>query len=251
MGFRQLSGIKYFSSVAMFTLIVLTLTSPATWAQGAEGLGLDPESQRLPKPIEVESETGYADGPDEHSKPGDDSSSASTDEPTIGKKGKKQIMSESVYDFRAKSLDGQDIDLSSYKGDVMLIVNTASECGFTNQYKGLEELHEKYRDRGLKVLGFPCNQFGGQEPGDNHQIAAFCQKNFGVNFQMFEKIDVNGKNAHPLYRYLTSAAPGALGTKAIKWNFTKFLVDRQGKVLKRYAPTTKPEDLTADIEKQL
>lgn len=160
-------------------------------------------------------------------------------------------MSETVYDFKAKSLEGKDIDLSSYKGDVLLIVNTASECGFTNQYKGLEELHEKYKDRGLKVLGFPCNQFGGQEPGDSHQIASFCQKNYGVSFQMFEKIDVNGEHAHPLYKYLTKAAPGALGTKGIKWNFTKFLVDRQGNVLKRYAPTTKPEDLTADVEKQL
>ncbi len=251
MGFTQISGLKCFSSVAMFTLIVLTLSSPATWAQGAEGIGLDPESQRLPKPIEIEGETDYADGSDESSKSARDRSSTSRDESKHGKKGKKQIMSESVYDFHAKSLDGQDIDLSTYKGDVILIVNTASECGFTNQYKGLEELHEKYKDRGLKVLGFPCNQFGGQEPGDNHQIATFCQKNFGVNFQMFEKIDVNGKDAHPLYRYLTSAAPGALGTKAIKWNFTKFLVDRQGKVLKRYAPTTKPEDLAADLEKQL
>jgi glutathione peroxidase len=234
----------------MFTSIVLTLTSVATFAQGAAGVGLDPESQRLPHPVEIESETTLADPSEENSR-ANDSHPSGTDSGKPQKKVNEQTMSESVYDFHAKSLDGKDIDLSSYKGDVMLIVNTASECGFTNQYKGLEELHEKYQDRGLKILGFPCNQFGGQEPGDNQQIASFCQKNFGVNFQMFEKIDVNGEDAHPLYKYLTKAAPGALGTKAIKWNFTKFLVDRQGKVLKRYAPTTKPEDLRADIEKQL
>lgn len=159
--------------------------------------------------------------------------------------------SHSVYDFKAKSLDGKEIDLARYKGDVLLIVNTASRCGFTKQYQGLEQLHEKYKDRGLRVLGFPCNQFGGQEPGDASEIAGFCQKNYGVNFQMFDKIDVNGDKAHPLYRYLTDAAPGALGTKAIKWNFTKFLIDRKGSVLKRYAPQTKPEELIPEVEKLL
>lgn len=165
-------------------------------------------------------------------------------------KGKDQKMTE-IYEFHAKTLDGNDLSFDQYKGDVLLIVNTASECGFTPQYKGLEELHKKYAEKGLKVLGFPCNQFGGQEPGDSSQIATFCKKNFGVDFQMFEKVDVNGDKAHPLYKYLTSSAKGALGTEGIKWNFTKFLVDRKGNVLKRYAPTVKPEELASDIEKQL
>lgn len=157
----------------------------------------------------------------------------------------------SVYDFHAKTLDGKDLDLSSYKGDVLLIVNTASKCGFTNQYEGLQELHQKFNGRGLKVLGFPCNQFGSQEPGPESEIGAFCQKNYGVEFQMFEKIDVNGANAHPIYKFLTSEAPGLAGTEAIKWNFTKFLIDRHGKVIKRYAPDVKPQDITQDIETQL
>ena len=157
----------------------------------------------------------------------------------------------SVYDFKAKALDGKEIALDHYKGDVLLIVNTASKCGFTPQYKGLQELYSKYKDRGFEVLGFPCNQFGEQEPGDSSEIHNFCQKNYGVEFQMFEKIDVNGKNAHPLYKFLTEEKPGALGTEAIKWNFTKFLVDKDGKVVKRYAPNVKPEDLEKDIEKQL
>lgn len=157
----------------------------------------------------------------------------------------------SIYDFQAKALDGKEVSLDKYKGDVVLIVNTASKCGFTPQYQGLEELHQKYSSRGLKVLGFPCNQFGEQEPGDNHEIANFCQKNYGVDFQMFDKIDVNGPKAHPLYKYLTSSAPGVMGTEAIKWNFTKFLVDRQGNVLKRYAPNVEPKDIANDIEKQL
>jgi glutathione peroxidase len=156
-----------------------------------------------------------------------------------------------IYEFTAKTLDGKDLSLSTYKGDVMLIVNTASECGFTSQYKGLEELNKKYAAKGLKVLGFPCNQFGHQEPGDSSQIASFCTKNYGVDFQMFEKIDVNGKDAHPIYKYLTESAPGALGTEAIKWNFTKFLIDRQGKVIKRYAPNVNPADIAGDIEKLL
>ena len=157
----------------------------------------------------------------------------------------------SIYGFTAKTLEGKEVAFDQYKGDVLLIVNTASECGFTPQYAGLEDLHKKYGEQGLQVLGFPCNQFGGQEPGDGHQIANFCQRNYGVEFTIFEKIDVNGANAHPIYRYLTSQAKGIANTEAIKWNFTKFLVDRQGKVLKRFAPTVKPEDLTDDIEKAL
>ena len=157
----------------------------------------------------------------------------------------------SIYEFKAKSLAGKEIKLDQFKGDVMLIVNTASKCGFTPQYEGLEELHKKYAEKGLKVLGFPCNQFGAQEPGNTEEIGAFCQKNYGVNFQMFDKIDVNGEDAHPLYKYLTSSAPGVMGTEAIKWNFTKFLVDRKGNVLKRYAPQVEPKDIAEDIEKQL
>lgn len=157
----------------------------------------------------------------------------------------------SIYDFHAKTLDGKDLDMSIYKGDVLVIVNTASKCGFTNQYEGLQELHKQFHLRGLKILGFPCNQFGSQEPGSEAEIGAFCQKNYGVEFQMFEKIDVNGAQAHPLYKYLTSEAPGIAGTEAIKWNFTKFLVDKNGKVLKRYAPDVKPQDLVKDIEAQL
>lgn len=162
-----------------------------------------------------------------------------------------KIMSAPIYEFKATTLTGDEISLDKYKGDVLLIVNTASKCGYTPQYEGLEELHKKYSGKGLRVLGFPCNQFGGQEPGDSNEIGAFCQKNYGVDFQMFEKIDVNGKDAHPLYKYLTHEAKGALGTEAIKWNFTKFLVDRNGEVLKRYAPTVKPEEIAPDIEKEL
>jgi glutathione peroxidase len=156
-----------------------------------------------------------------------------------------------IYDFKAEALSGDTLVLSEYKGDVCLIVNTASECGFTPQYKGLEELNKKYEGKGLRVLGFPCNQFGHQEPGDSDAIANFCEKNYGVTFQMFKKIDVNGANAHPLFKYLTSAAPGVLGTEAIKWNFTKFLVDKNGAVSKRYAPSVSPEDIAPDIEKLL
>ena len=156
-----------------------------------------------------------------------------------------------IYKFKARSLAGEEIDFDRYKGNVLLIVNTASKCGFTPQYVGLEELHTKYESRGLKILGFPCNQFGGQEPGNTNQLADFCKKNYGVDFQMFEKIDVNGENANPLYKYLTETAPGVLGSKSIKWNFTKFLVDRQGKVVERYAPNIKPEDITPAIEKLL
>lgn len=158
----------------------------------------------------------------------------------------------SIYSFSAEPLGGgAPVSLETYTGKVLLIVNTASECGFTPQYTGLQKLYDDYAARGLAVLGFPCNQFGKQEPGDAAQIGAFCEKNYGVTFPMFEKIDVNGANAHPLYRWLTGEAPGLLGLEAIKWNFTKFLVDRSGNVVKRYAPVTKPEAIAADIEKLL
>lgn len=156
-----------------------------------------------------------------------------------------------VYEYTAKALDGSEIKLEQYKGNVILIVNTASKCGFTSQFAGLEKLHEEYSKRGLSLLGFPCNQFGAQEPGDSAEIGAFCQKNYGVDFQMFDKIEVNGEHAHPLYKYLTDKVPGLLGLKDIKWNFTKFLVDREGNVVKRYAPNVEPSDISADIEKLL
>ncbi|NCT98331.1 MAG: glutathione peroxidase [Comamonadaceae bacterium] len=157
----------------------------------------------------------------------------------------------SVYDFEALSITGQPVPLSHYKGQVMLIVNTASACGFTPQFAGLEELHKAYGPRGLAVLGFPCNQFGSQDPGSNEEIAGFCQLNYGVSFPMMAKIDVNGAEAHPLYRWLTAEAPGLLGSKAIKWNFTKFLVGKDGQVLKRYAPQDAPAKLAGDIEAAL
>ena len=153
-----------------------------------------------------------------------------------------------VHDFDATSLDGRQVHLRDYAGKTLLIVNTASKCGFTPQYSGLEDLYQRYRDRGLVVLGFPCNQFGEQEPGSAEEIGAFCQKNYGVSFPMFEKIEVNGEGAHPLYRWLKDAAPGLLGSKRVKWNFTKFLLDRNGAVKARYAPATKPEKLVSDIE---
>jgi glutathione peroxidase len=157
-----------------------------------------------------------------------------------------------MHDFSAVSLGGkEEIPLERYKGKVALVVNTASQCGLTPQYTGLEELHKKYHEQGLEVLGFPCNQFGGQEPGGAEEIGAFCTKNYGVTFQMFDKVDVNGANAHPLYKWLTSSATGFLGTEAIKWNFGKFLVGKDGNIIKRYAPTTSPKDLAADIEKAL
>jgi len=156
-----------------------------------------------------------------------------------------------LHEFSANSLDGKKIDLKQYQGKVVLVVNTASKCGLTPQYAGLEALHEKYGGRGLAVLGFPCNQFAGQEPGDAEAIGAFCQKNYGVSFQMFDKIEVNGAGAHPLYKWLTQAAPGLLGLEAIKWNFTKFLVGRDGKVVRRYAPQTEPAKLEGDIEQLL
>jgi glutathione peroxidase len=153
-----------------------------------------------------------------------------------------------AHDFEARALNGDAIALRAYAGKVLLIVNTASKCGFTPQYEGLEALYRKYRDKGLVVLGFPCNQFGEQEPGSADDIGAFCQKNYGVSFPMFDKIDVNGDAAHPLYRWLKKSAPGLLGSERIKWNFTKFLLDRNGRVVERYAPVTKPEDLGHDIE---
>lgn len=156
-----------------------------------------------------------------------------------------------VYDFSANSLGGKRADFAACKGKVLLIVNTASQCGFTPQYKGLEELYESFHDRGLEILGFPCNQFGAQEPGDSEDIAQFCARNYGVTFPLFEKVDVNGGGAHPLFTWLKNEAPGILGTKDIKWNFTKFLVDRKGRVVERYAPTTRPDAISADIEKLL
>jgi glutathione peroxidase len=156
-----------------------------------------------------------------------------------------------IYEFEALSIDQQRVPLSQFKGQVMLIVNTASDCGFTPQFTGLEKLHEKYAAQGLAVMGFPCNQFANQEPGDDAQIASFCQRNYGVNFQMMSKIDVNGDAAHPLYKWLAAEAPGLLGSKAIKWNFTKFLVGRDGQVIKRYAPQDAPEKIAKDIEAAL
>lgn len=154
----------------------------------------------------------------------------------------------SIYDFTAKTLDGKDVSLGDWRGKVMLVVNTASKCGFTYQYQGLEALHRDYAARGLAVLGFPCNQFGKQEPGDAAEIANFCSLTYDVTFPMFAKIDVNGENAHPLYKWITKEKRGFLGSSRIKWNFTKFLVDRSGKVVGRFGPTTKPEALKAAIE---
>ena len=153
----------------------------------------------------------------------------------------------SIYDFAARSLAGEDVSLKQYAGQVLLIVNTASACGFTPQYKGLEKLQQAYGPRGFSVLGFPCNQFGRQEPGNAAQIQQFCASNYAVSFPMFDKIDVNGDHAHPLYQYLKGEKSGLLGP-SIKWNFTKFLIDRSGKVVARHAPTTTPEALTREIE---
>lgn len=152
-----------------------------------------------------------------------------------------------VYDYSARTLDGNDISLSAFTGQVLLIVNTASACGFTPQYRGLEDLYRTHTAQGFSVLGFPCNQFGKQEPGSEAEIAEFCSREYSVTFPMFAKIEVNGDNAHPLYRFLKSARPGLMGLEGIKWNFTKFLVDRTGQVVTRYAPTTRPEALTAEI----
>jgi glutathione peroxidase len=156
-----------------------------------------------------------------------------------------------VYEFSAQTIDGKTRTLADYKGKVLLVVNTASQCGFTPQYKGLEQVYQQFKGRGFAVLGFPCNQFGAQEPGPESEIAEFCEMNYGVTFPLFAKIDVNGDGAHPLFKHLKSAAPGVLGSESIKWNFTKFLVGKDGNVIARYAPNTKPEDLVAEIEKAL
>ena len=156
-----------------------------------------------------------------------------------------------IFDFTARDINGEDQSLDIYRGRVLLVVNVASKCGFTPQFAGLEELHEKYAGQGLAVLGFPSNQFGGQDPGTNEEIGAFCMKNYGVSFQMMEKIDVNGSGAAPLYQWLVKEKPGLLGSTAIKWNFTKFLVGRDGQVRKRYAPLDTPASLSRDIEAAL
>ncbi len=157
-------------------------------------------------------------------------------------------MTESIYDFSAATPTGEKNSLADYKGKVLLVVNTASKCGFTPQFEGLENLYKEYKDRGLEILGFPCNQFGHQDPGSNDEIIEFCSLNYGVSFPMFGKIEVNGSEADPLYKHLKDEAPGLLGSKRIKWNFTKFLINQEGAVLKRYAPTDKPEDIASDIE---
>ena len=157
----------------------------------------------------------------------------------------------SVYDFEALQINGKPVPLNQFKGKAMLIVNTASACGFTPQFGGLEELHKTYADKGLVVLGFPCNQFASQDKGSNDEIAEFCQMNYGVSFPMMAKIDVNGSNAHPLYQWMAKEAPGLLGSKSIKWNFTKFLIGKDGNVRKRYAPTDTPASLAQDIEAAL
>ncbi len=157
----------------------------------------------------------------------------------------------SIYDFEALSIDGKPAHLSTQRGKVLLIVNTASKCGFTPQFAGLEALWEEYRDKGLVVVGFPSNQFGSQDPGSNDEIASFCQLNYGVRFPMMSKVDVNGEQAHPLWKWLTAEAPGLLGTKAIKWNFTKFLIGKDGQVIKRFAPNDSPASLKGDIEAAL
>lgn len=156
-----------------------------------------------------------------------------------------------VYDFSAEKLEGGVQSLADYRGKVLLIVNTASKCGFTPQFDGLEQIYEQYKDQGFVVLGFPCNQFASQDPASNSEIGEFCQRNYGVTFPMFAKIDVNGSDAHPLYKYLSKEAKGILGTEAIKWNFTKFLIGRNGQVIDRFATATKPQDLKKDIEKAL
>jgi glutathione peroxidase len=155
---------------------------------------------------------------------------------------------QSVYDFTVNTIMGLPKSMADYRGKVLLIVNTASKCGFTPQFGGLEELYKQYKDRGLVVLGFPCNQFAEQDPGSNEEILSYCQMNYGVSFPMFDKIDVNGKEAHPLFEYIKKEAPGALGLTAVKWNFTKFLVDQEGKVVKRFAPNSDPAGIAPDIE---
>ncbi len=157
----------------------------------------------------------------------------------------------SLHDFTARTITGQDQPLSQFQGQVVLVVNTASACGFTPQFAGLQALHAQYASRGFSVIGFPCNQFGGQDPGSEGEILGFCQKNYGVSFPMMAKVEVNGPGAHPLFKWLTQAAPGVLGTEAIKWNFTKFLVGKDGQVLKRYGSVDKPEGIAKDVEAAL
>ena len=159
--------------------------------------------------------------------------------------------SDSIFDLSVNDIQGKAHLLEEYKGKVLLIVNTASKCGFTSQYQGLQALHDQFASRGLVVMGFPCNQFGAQEPGTEHEIAQFCSLTYNVSFPMFSKVDVNGSDAHPLFKLLKHQAPGILGTEAIKWNFTKFLVDQTGKVVSRYAPKTAPADIAPDIERLL
>jgi len=163
----------------------------------------------------------------------------------------KDVQMKTIYDFKVKTIKGEETTLEPYKGKVLLIVNVASKCGFTPQYEGLEALYKKYKDQGLVVLGFPCNQFGSQEPGSEAEIQNFCRVNFGVTFPMFSKINVNGEETHPLYRYLKSEQPGILGSEAIKWNFTKFLINREGNVVERFGSSTKPKELEDKIEKLL
>lgn len=161
------------------------------------------------------------------------------------------MSAESIYEFEAKDIDGSIKKISDYKGKVLLIVNTASKCGFTNQYAGLETLYKTYKNKGLEVLGFPCNQFNSQEPGNESEIKQFCSLNYSVSFPMFSKVDVNGDNTHPLFQFLKKNSKGFLGTEFIKWNFTKFLIDKNGNIIKRYAPKDTPEELAQDIEKIL
>lgn len=161
------------------------------------------------------------------------------------------MSNESIYDFEARDIDGSIKKLAEYKGEALLVVNTASKCGFTPQFDGLEKLYKNYNSKGFQILGFPCNQFGGQEPGDENEIKNFCSMSYNVTFPMFSKIEVNGNNAHPLYKYLKKNSKGILGTEFIKWNFTKFLIGKNGEVLKRYAPTDTPEDIAKDLEELL
>lgn len=166
----------------------------------------------------------------------------------------KESLESHFYDFSAVAIDGSEVPMAQYQGNVLLVVNTASQCGFTPQYAGLEQLYRQYKDRGLVVLGFPCNQFGAQEPGSEEEIGQFCERNYGVSFPLFSKIDVNGPDAHPIFQFLRSQKGGllgAVGLDAIKWNFTKFLVDRQGNVVSRFAPATTPAELAPAIEKLL
>lgn len=158
---------------------------------------------------------------------------------------------QSIYDIPVTTIKGEELSLDQYRGQVLLVVNTASKCGFTPQFEGLQKLYDRFHDQGLEVLGFPCNQFMSQDPGNNDEISSFCSLNYGVSFPMFAKIEVNGPNTHPLYQFLKSHKRGMLGSEGIKWNFTKFLIGRDGKVIKRYPPTTKPESIVADVEKAL